>query len=72
MSGENDIELDGYVTEALPNQMYEIRLANGEKVLAHVALEARIATVRILPGDKVRVRLTTFNASRGRIVRRYE
>jgi translation initiation factor IF-1 len=72
MTDETDIELDGLVADALPNQMYEIRLTNGEKVVAHIAQEARIATVRILPGDKVRVRLAAYNASRGRIIRRYE
>jgi translation initiation factor IF-1 len=63
-------ELEGTVTEALPNARFRIELGDGSQVVAHVSAGLRLGTGRILPGDRVRVALARFDRSRGRITRR--
>ena len=60
----------GRVIEPLPNALYRVELDNGHKVLAHTAGKARMQAVRILPGDRVSVELSTADPGRGRIIQR--
>jgi translation initiation factor IF-1 len=68
MPKRDAIEVDGTVIEALPNAWFRVLLADGEHtVLAHLSGKVRMNFVRIVPGDKVRVELTPYDLSRGRI-----
>ncbi|MFN3471364.1 MAG: translation initiation factor IF-1 [Aquificaceae bacterium] len=67
---EKGIVLEGEVLEALPNAMFRVRLETGHEVLAHVSGKMRIHFIRILPGDKVKVELSPYDLTRGRIVYR--
>jgi len=67
MSKEDVIEVEGKVLEPLPNAMFQVELANGHKVLAHVSGKIRMNFIRILPGDRVTVELSPYDLSRGRI-----
>jgi len=58
------------VTEPLPNAMFRVRLDNGHEVLAHISGKMRMHFIRILPGDKVKVELSPYDLSRGRITYR--
>ena len=60
--------LEGKVVEPLPNAMFRVELENGHKVLAHISGKMRMHYIRILPGDKVKVELTPYDLTRGRIV----
>ncbi|HEY8475864.1 MAG TPA: translation initiation factor IF-1 [Chloroflexota bacterium] len=64
------IEVEGTVIEALPNAMFRVELPNGHKVLAHVSGKMRLHFIRILPGDKVKVELSPYDLTRGRITYR--
>ncbi len=70
MAREDLIEVEGTVEEALPNAMFRVTLDNGHKVLAHVSGKMRMHFIRILPGDKVKVELSPYDLSRGRITYR--
>ena len=72
MSKEDVIEVEGTVVEALPNAMFQVELENGHTVLAHVSGKMRMNFIRILPGDKVTMELTTYDLSRGRITYRFK
>lgn len=67
MAKEELIEVEGVVNEALPNAMFRVELDNGHKVLAHVSGKIRMHFIRILPGDRVKVELSPYDLSRGRI-----
>ncbi|MEJ7555337.1 MAG: translation initiation factor IF-1 [Aquificaceae bacterium] len=67
---EKGIVLEGEVIEALPNAMFKVRLETGHEVLAHVSGKMRIHFIRILPGDKVKVELSPYDLTRGRIIYR--
>ncbi|MCY0867577.1 MAG: translation initiation factor IF-1 [Aquificota bacterium] len=67
---EKGIVLEGEVLEALPNAMFRVRLETGHEVLAHVSGKMRIHFIRILPGDKVKVELSPYDLTRGRIIYR--
>ena len=67
MSKEDLIEVEGVVAEALPNAMFRVELENGHKVLAHISGKIRMHFIRILPGDKVKVELSPYDLTRGRI-----
>ena len=70
MAREDLIEVEGIVEEALPNAMFRVALDNGHKVLAHVSGKMRMNFIRILPGDKVKLELSPYDLSRGRITYR--
>jgi translation initiation factor IF-1 len=70
MAREDLIEVEGIVEEALPNAMFRVVLDNGHKVLAHVSGKMRMNFIRILPGDKVKVEVSPYDLSRGRITYR--
>lgn len=67
MSKDDVIEVEGTVIEALPNAMFQVELANGHKVLAHISGKLRMNFIRILPGDKVTIELSPYDLNRGRI-----
>ena len=69
---EGVIELEGTITEALPNAMFRVELSNGHKVLAHISGKMRQHYIRILPEDRVVVELSPYDLTRGRIVYRYK
>ena len=66
------IELEGTITESLPNAMFRVELDNGHKVLAHISGKMRTHYIRILPDDRVVVELSPYDLTRGRIVYRYK
>ncbi len=70
MAREDLIEVEGTVEESLPNAMFKVVLDNGHKVLAHVSGKMRMHFIRILPGDKVKVELSPYDLTRGRITYR--
>jgi len=67
MAKEDLIEVEGTIVEALPNAMFRVVLENNHKVLAHVSGKIRMNFIRILPGDKVKLELSPYDLSRGRI-----
>ncbi len=72
MAKEEKLELEGKVVEALPNTQFLVELENGHRVLAHVSGKIRMYYIRILPGDKVKVELSPYDLTRGRITYRYK
>lgn len=70
MSKEDTIEVQGKVTEALPNVMFRVELETGQTVLAHISGKMRMHYIRILPGDTVTVELSSYDLTRGRIIYR--
>jgi translation initiation factor IF-1 len=71
MAVEQKLEIDGEVTEALPNLMFRVKLENDHELLAHLAGKMRRFRIRVNPGDKVRVEVSPYDLNRGRIVFRY-
>jgi len=67
---DDTIEVEGTVMEPLPNAMFRVELDNGHKVLAHISGKMRMHFIRILPGDKVKVELSPYDLTRGRITYR--
>ncbi|MEC4680182.1 MAG: translation initiation factor IF-1 [Nitrospirota bacterium] len=72
MGKEDVIEVQGAVTETLPNAMFRVKLENGHKILAHISGKMRMHFIRILPGDKVTVELSPYDLTRGRITYRFK
>lgn len=70
MPKKETIEVEGMVTEALPNAVFRVELPNSHKVLAHISGKMRLHYIKILPGDKVLVELSVYDLSRGRITYR--
>ncbi|HET7582109.1 MAG: translation initiation factor IF-1 [Chloroflexota bacterium] len=70
MPKKDAIEVEGEVVLPLPNAMFKVRLENGHEVLAHISGKLRQNFIRILPGDTVRVELSPYDLSRGRITYR--
>lgn len=71
MSKEEKLEVEGVVVEALPNTQFLVELENGHKILAYLSGRMRKGYIRILLGDQVRVELTPYDMTRGRITWRY-
>ncbi len=71
MAKEEAIEVEGKVIEPLPNAMFRVELENGHRVLAHISGKMRIHFIRILPGDRVKVELSPYDPTRGRITYRF-
>ena len=67
MSKEDVIEVEGVVTEALPNTLFRVKLKNGHEVLAHISGKLRMNYIKILPGDKVKIELSPYDLTKGRI-----
>lgn len=72
MNKEEKIVMDGVVMEALPNAMFRVDLGQGHICLVHVSGKMRMHFVRILPGDRVRIELSPYDLTRGRITYRLE
>lgn len=72
MSKTGVIEVEGIVTDALPNTTFKVQLENGHEILAHSSGKMRMHYIRILPDDRVVVELSPYDLSRGRIVYRYK
>ncbi|MBE6953442.1 MAG: translation initiation factor IF-1 [Clostridia bacterium] len=67
MAKDDVIELEGVVSEALPNAMFQVELQNGHKILAHISGKLRMNYIKILPGDKVTVEMSPYDLTKGRI-----
>ena len=67
MSKQDVIELEGVVTEALPNAQFKVELKNGHVILAHISGKLRMNFIRILPGDKVTMEMSPYDLTKGRI-----
>lgn len=72
MGKEGAIEVEGIVTEPLPNAMFRVVLDNGHKILAHISGKMRKNFIRILRGDKVLVELSSYDLTKGRIIYRFK
>jgi translation initiation factor IF-1 len=70
MPKEEPIQVEGTIIESLPNARFRVELDNGHKVLAHISGKMRMHYIRILPGDKVKVELSPYDLTQGRIVHR--
>lgn len=69
---EDTIEVDGIIGETLPNAMFRVEIEGGHTVLAHISGRMRMHFIRILPGDTVKVELSPYDLTRGRITSRYK
>lgn len=72
MPKEESIRVDGVVVETLPNATFQVKLEQGQTVLAHISGRMRMNYIKILPGDKVTIELSPYDLSRGRIVYRFK
>jgi translation initiation factor IF-1 len=68
MAKEDKIEVEGSILEALPNAMFRVEISPGKTVLAHISGKMRMHYIKILPGDKVKLELSPYDLSRGRII----
>jgi len=72
MAHQGSFEVDGIVKESLPNTLFRVELEGGEVVLCHLSGKMRMNFIKILPGDKVRLEMTPYDKTKGRIVYRYK
>jgi len=72
MQKEEAIEVEGTVVESLPNAMFRVELKNKHIVLAHISGKMRMNFIRILPGDRVKIDMSPYDLTRGRITYRYK
>ena len=72
MAKQKPIEQDGEVIDALPNAQFRVRLENGHSILGLLSGKMRMYYIKILPGDRVKVELSPFDLTKGRIVYRYK
>ncbi len=71
MTHQGSFEKDGIVKEALPNTLFRVEIDDGTIVLCHLSGKMRMHFIKILPGDKVKIEMTPYDLSRGRIILRY-
>lgn len=72
MAKQSSIEQDGTIVESLSNAMFRVELENGVQIIAHISGKMRMHYIRILPGDKVKVEMSPYDLTKGRIVFRYK
>ena len=72
MSKQTAIEQEGVIIETLPNAMFKVELENGHVILAHISGKMRMNYIKILPGDKVKVEISPYDLTKGRISYRYK
>ena len=72
MAKQGTIEQDGTIVEALSNAMFRVELENGVPIIAHISGKMRMHYIKILPGDKVKVEMSPYDLTKGRIVFRYK
>ena len=70
--GKDAIEIEGTVTEVLPNATFRVELENGHVVLAHISGKMRMYYIKILPGDRVKLEMSPYDLTKGRITFRYK
>ncbi|OGR88843.1 MAG: translation initiation factor IF-1 [Elusimicrobia bacterium RIFCSPHIGHO2_02_FULL_57_9] len=68
MAKEDKIEVEGSIVEALPNAMFRVEIPPGKIILAHISGKMRMHYIKILPGDKVKLELSPYDLTRGRII----
>ena len=71
MAKQASIELDGTITQALSNAMFRVELENGHEVVAHISGKMRKYYIKLLPGDKVKMEMSPYDLTKGRITYRY-
>ena len=71
MAKQTSIELDGTILEALPNAMFRVELENGHVLTAHISGKMRMFYIKILPGDRVKVEMSPYDLTKGRITFRH-
>jgi len=72
MAKQTSIEQDGTILEALPNAMFRVELENGHVITAHISCKMRMFYIKILPGDRVKVEMSPYDLTKGRISFRYK
>lgn len=72
MAKQSSIEQDGTIVEALSNAMFRVELENGHIIIAHISGKMRMNYIKILPGDKVRIEMSPYDLTKGRIAYRYK
>jgi len=72
MAKQASIEQDGTIVEALSNAMFRVELENGHEVIAHISGKMRMHYIKILPGDRVKLEMSPYDLTKGRIVYRYK
>lgn len=72
MAKQPSIELDGTILEALSNAMFRVELENGHTIIAHISGKMRMNYIRILPGDRVKLEMSPYDLTKGRITYRYK
>ncbi len=72
MVKQQSIEQDGTVTESLGNAMFRVELENGHEITAHISGKMRMHYIKILPGDRVKIEMSPYDLTKGRIVFRYK
>ena len=72
MAKQASIEQDGTIVEALPNATFRVELENGHVVLAHISGKMRMHYIKILPGDRVKLEMSPYDLTKGRITYRYK
>ncbi len=72
MAKQDSIEVDGVITEALSNAMFHVQLESGHVITAHISGKMRMHYIKILPGDRVKVEMSPYDLTKGRISFRYK
>lgn len=72
MAHQGSFEIEGVVKESLPNTLFRVELTNGPTILCHLSGKMRMNFIKILPGDKVRIEMTPYDKTKGRIIYRYK
>lgn len=72
MPSNDNLVLEGVVEEALPNALFRVRLQSGQEILAHLSGKMRIHYIRVVAGDKVKIEMTPYDLTKGRIVTRLQ
>lgn len=72
MAHQGSFEVEGVVKESLPNTLFRVEIPSGDIILCHLSGKMRMHFIKILPGDKVRIEMTPYDKTKGRIVYRYK
>jgi translation initiation factor IF-1 len=72
MAKQSSIEQDGTISEALSNAMFRVELENGHVITAHISGKMRMHYIKLLPGDRIRVEMSPYDLTKGRITYRYK
>ena len=72
MAKQSSIEQDGTIREALSNAMFRVELENGHEIIAHISGNMRMHYIKILPGDRVKLEMSPYDLTKGRITYRYK